>query len=101
MTAFAFNIASGLKSAYPDITADEYYKEIETAVKEQFPQKFVNQRREGGAAVEGSSPSKSTSSKKTFDNLPQEAKEAFEEISYYNKKMTKEKYAKAFYETGE
>ena len=99
MTAFAFNIAGGLRSAFPNMSADEYYSELERAVKEQFPQKFTNQRREAGSAVEGNSPASNPSTrKKGFDSLPAEAKAAFEELSYYNKKMTKADYAKAFYE---
>jgi hypothetical protein len=98
MTAFAFNIAGGLRSAYPNITADEYYSELEKAVKEQFPNKFTNPRREGNAAVEGNSPAKRQPNKKGFDALPAEAKAAFEEVSFYNKKMTKQDYAKAYFE---
>jgi hypothetical protein len=97
MTAFAFSIAGGLRNAYPDITPDEYYAEIESAVKEQFPNKFVNPRRADGATVEGSSPKPNTKSK-GFNSLPAEAKEAYNEIAMYNKKLTKEAYAKSFFE---
>lgn len=98
MTATAYNIAAGLRNAFPDMTADEYYTELENAVKEQFPNKFTNPRRAGVAPVEGGTPQKNTNRRKGFDSLPAEAKQAFEELSFYNKKMTKADYAKAFYE---
>lgn len=97
MTAFAFSIASGLRNAYPDIPPEEYYAEIETAVKEQFPHKFGNQRRAEGAAVEGAS-NKPNTKAKGFNALPAEAKEAYKEIAMYNKKLTKESYAKSYFE---
>ena len=98
MTAFAHTIAQGLKQAYPNLSEQEFYNEIETAVKAQFPNKFVNERRSAGSAVEGNAPASKKPKKNNFDSLPPEAKQAFEELKYVNPKLTEDSYAKGYFE---
>jgi len=97
MTAFTMNIADGLGRAFPDMSADEYFEELEKAAKEQFPNQFRNERRDDGSPVDGGRP-KGPVKKKGFDSLPPEAKEAFEEAKFYAKSLTKEDYAKSIFE---
>ena len=97
MTAFANTIAGSLKQSFPDISAEEFFQEVEQAVKTQFPNEFKNQRREGTSAVASGTRKATTSKKKGFDSLPPEAKQAYNEVKGYSK-LSADDYAKAYYE---
>ena len=97
MTAFANTIAGSLKQSFPDISAEEFFQEVEQAVKTQFPNEFKNQRREGTGAVASGTRKATTSKKKGFDSLPPEAKQAYNEVKGYSK-LSEDDYAKAYYE---
>ena len=97
MTAFANTIAGSLKQSFPDISAEEFFQEVEQAVKTQFPNEFKNQRREGTSAVASGTRKAAPSKKKGFDSLPPEAKQAYNEVKGYSK-LTQDDYAKAYYE---
>lgn len=102
MTAFAIQSAQHLKSAFPDLDQDSYMKELERIVKAQFPNEFRNPNKDAGGMVGSDQPkSTTTSKKKSFDSLPKEAKDAFEELNMYmpsGRKMSKADYAKSYYE---
>ena len=97
MTAFANTIAGSLKQSFPDIPPDEFFQEVEQAVKTQFPNEFKNQRREGTSAVASGTRKAASSKKKGFDSLPPEAKQAYNEVKGYSK-LTADEYAKAYFE---
>jgi len=103
MTAFALQSAQHLKQAFPDLDQDSYMGELERIVKAQFPNEFRNPNKDSGSMAGGDAPKQpaSQSKKKSFDSLPKEAKEAFEELNMYmpaGRKMTKADYAKSYYE---
>lgn len=105
MTAYALQSAQHLKSAFPDIDQDSYMQELERTVKAQFPNEFTNPNREAGSMAGGDKPASeqqiSSGKKKSFDSLPREAKEAFQELNQYmpaNAKMTKAAYVKSYFE---
>lgn len=92
MTAYALSIAPSFRVAFPDSSVEEYYDDLEKAVKDQFPNEFVNENR-SKSSVSGDKPNGSRSKSKGFDALPPEAKTAYEEISFYSG-ISKADYAK-------
>lgn len=105
MTAFALQSAASLRAAFDDMPEKEFMTELERIVKAQFPNEFENPNRAAGSMAGADRPSAKEpingGKKKTFDSLPQEAKEAFQELNQYmpaNAKMTKAAYVKSYFE---
>lgn len=92
MTAYTLAIAQNLRGAFPDLTVDEYYEELEKAAKDQFPNEFKNENR-SRSSVSSDKPKGSQGKGNGFDALPPEAKEAYNEISMYSG-ISKADYAK-------
>ena len=98
MTAYAATAANSLISSFPDIDATEYYETLEKLVKTNFPNEFRNTNRDAGGMASGDSPASSAGkTKKSFDSLPPEAKEAYEEIKLYSP-LSKADYVKSYFE---
>jgi len=78
MTAYAKDVANELERNSPHLVAtDEFYAEVTKAVKEEFPHKFENpKRKEAGLVHDGSDETSSGSGKKkkTYNDLPADAK---------------------------
>ena len=68
------------------------YEQLEKDVKERFPEKFTNPRRDDANNVEGGDTKSANKGKKTFDALPQAAKTAYEKFKVQMPKFTKEQY---------
>lgn len=98
MTAYAATAAQSLIGTFPDIDATEYYETLEKVVRANFPNEFRNTNRDAGGMASADRPaSKSGSSKKSFDSLPPEAKEAYEEIKMFSP-LSKADYVKSYFE---
>jgi hypothetical protein len=70
-------------------------------VREEFPHKFANGRREDPPSVSNSSPPKRDGKKESFDGLPADAKDTYDRLKKYFKSKGKEykpdDYARAYY----
>ena len=86
-----------MRGMFPDMKAEEYYEQLETVAKAQFPDKFKNANRSKAGAVSGDRPGGSSRKTEGFDSLPPEAKEAFNEITLYTS-ISKDDYAKSYFE---
>ena len=105
MRAYAHQVApeviqiSGLSERDP-----AFYEQITKAVKEQFPDKFKNARRNGAAAVEdaGGAGAAKRGNGKSFQDLPSDAKETFARFVkqglYENNTKAKAEYAEEYFD---
>lgn len=93
MRAYALQAAKSVMDADPNISPDEYYAEIETLVKRQFPEKFERQKPAPGALGD-TAPRRSTQ-KKDFDSMPEAARRIWQEN--FSDITSRESYAKAYW----
>jgi hypothetical protein len=99
MRRWAEGYANDLQATDANITYDGLLKQIETGAKEAFPHKFENPNRGQATAVDTGSQRSSDikPSKKTYDNLPAEAKAQCDDL-VKQKIYTQEKYVKDYFE---
>ncbi|MBS3776401.1 MAG: hypothetical protein KGY70_14495 [Bacteroidales bacterium] len=74
----------------------EHLAEIEKQVKEKFPDKFSNKRRETSSVDTGDVPPEKAGKKKSYNNLPKEAKDACDKFVKQGL-MTKDQYVEEFF----
>jgi hypothetical protein len=72
-----------------------YYDELTRIVKATFPEKFENPNRQRENAVGGGEPTSSSGNKKTYKNLPKEAKDACD-MFVEQGIMTREAYVESY-----
>lgn len=80
LSVYADGIAPHVGEAHQ---GPEFYEELGKAVREKFPEKFVNSQRQRPASVEGGGDTDGTGGKvsaKTYKDLPMEAKQACDEF---------------------
>lgn len=97
--------SNGTLAAYADGLADRlvaqgytgkaYFDELTKRVHDTFPDEFGNKNRDKPSLVESGAPS-SPSSKRTFDNLPTDAKEAFAQFAKDIPGLTKEQFVEQY-----
>lgn len=71
--------------------------EIAKRIRQEFPHKFTNPRREQPAAVEGAQPLANRTAARTYSDLPPEAKAMCDDFVKNIKGMTREKYVKDYF----
>lgn len=76
----------------------EHLDEIEKQVKEKFPDKFSNKRRETPSVDTGDTPPEKAGSKKNYNALPKEAKEQCDKLVDEIPGYTREQYVKDYFE---
>lgn len=101
LTLFANAIAGKIQAEKPGLPPDKFFAEVEKRVRAEFPHKFENpKRKEPGIAESGHAAA--PKSKKTFADLPDEAKRAYsrtaERLKRQGREYSKEEYAKAYFE---
>jgi len=69
--------------------------EVEKRIKKAFPEKFSNPKKDELPEVEGGRPSPTKKSKKTYEDLPQEARQACDEFVVQGL-MTKDQYVSMY-----
>ena len=94
--AMTATVMMAAKEMGGNMSAPEYYAALEKVAKAHYPEEFKNENRTR-LSVAGDSPSGSHKKSKGFDSLPSEAKDAYEEISFYSQ-ISKEDYAKSLNE---
>jgi len=77
------------------LTGKKLYDAVKNHVKELYPSKFSNPNREEPSAAESSHPSNGKA-KKTFADLPAEAKQAYEEFKDHIPGLTKQKWVENY-----
>jgi hypothetical protein len=101
LTLFANAVAADVTANKPGLPPDQFYAEVERMVKAEFPQKFQNQRREQPDLV-GTGHKNSQKVKKSFSDLPDEAKSAYKRaaarLKSVGRDFTKEDYVKQYFE---
>ena len=101
MTDFAIAYANRIQVQKNLPDGIELYNEVSKKVKQVFPDKFKNPKREEAVAVEGDSPQEQPSNKKSFANLPESAKQTYHRLKkkfeMQGKKFTKEEYADSWF----
>lgn len=101
LTLFANAVAAKIQAEKPGLSPEQFFGEVEKRVKAEFPHKFENpKRKEPGMAESGHQ--STPKGKKTFADLPDEAKKAYartaERLKRQGREYTKEQYAKAYFE---
>ena len=81
-----------------NISADEYYEQIEASVREKYPDKFRNTNRDKGGMVSGDSPKFNQRKGNGFESLSPEEKHAYAQIAEYSPNFSKDDYAKQILE---
>ena len=93
MSIQADGIADRLRAAGYDDTSQGYFEELTRQVKEAFPNEFENPaRKRAGLTEEGGERGSEGSGKKTFDDLPADAKAQYEAFKRDIPGFTKEDY---------
>jgi hypothetical protein len=92
----AVAISEELRERHPSLFGREFLDLVAKEVKKNFPDKFKSKTRDSVPAVEGGNTNRGTGKKKTFADLPAEAKEAclrFEK----QKLITREEYVSQYF----
>lgn len=102
MTQYAATEHGILRSEKPGLSTEENLREVERRVRQRFPAKFGNVRRGGPGTVEGGSRGKGNGSgKRTFADLDDEGKKAFDELVgvglMKNTKDDRQAYAESYF----
>ena len=95
MTVFADGFAERLRKSNPKLVGQDFLAEVEKKVKATFEKKTVSNR-ERPSPVDSSTPSRGTGSKKSYADLPAEAKQACEKFVKQGL-LTKEQYVKEYF----
>lgn len=84
----------------PHLTGRERADAVTAKIKELYPQKFENPNRQKPGAVDSGGGDDRKTGKKTFNDLPKWAKDAYEQLKedfeFSNKKFTKDQYLAQF-----
>ena len=97
LTAAANGIAEMVAAENPGLKGKPFLKEVERQLKEEFPHKFQNARRDGPAAVHGSEgKSGAKPNGKGYRDLPPEARQMCDSFVKQGW-LTKEQYVKDFF----
>lgn len=101
LTLFANAMAADVTARKPGLPPEQFYAEVERLVKAEFPHKFKNERREQPDLV-GSGHKAPSKGKKSFADLPDEAKSAYKRaaarLKSVGREFTKEDYVKQYFE---
>ena len=101
MAIFANSYGPIVQEKYPNISYPELLKKVEEKVKEVFPQKFSNPNRQNQTVVDTGAPTTPSKSKKTYNNLPADAKALCDQNVKDGLYKTKEEWVKVYYEEEE
>lgn len=97
LNAAAIDTLDAVNAETPDMPEADKYAEVARRVKAEFPERFGNPRRAAPAAVRTPSPPADSKKKgRTFDDLPKDAKAAWERFNKLDPKFTKEDYVKHY-----
>lgn len=101
LTLFANAVAAKIQAEKPGLAPDKFFAEVEKRVKAEFPHKFENpKRKEPGMAESGHQAT--PKGKKSFADLPDDAKKAYNRIAERMKRQgreySKDEYAKVYFE---
>ncbi len=106
MTDYADFVGNKIRTDNPGLTAEDFYAKVEKRVRLTFPQKFTNSNRDAGNNVDSSGNQVlHKKGKKTWSDLPPEAKSAYKrlEINFKAQKreIKKEDFVKNYFEQEE
>lgn len=98
LQAAAHGFSDIVKAQNPRLVGREFLEAVKAKVQEAFPDKFKNTSRDLPPAVEGgNSTPRSSGKKKSYADLPQEAKQACDKF-VKNGLMTQDQYVKEYFE---
>lgn len=95
MTAYAIGISDQIQRE-TGYSGRKLYDAVTSRVRKTFSQKFVNQRREAPTAVESGSGASGGGKSKKFEDLPADAKKAYEKFARQIPGFSKEEYLKNY-----
>jgi hypothetical protein len=98
LQAFANTHDSFLMQTKPGLTVAERLAAVKAKTRAEYPDKFEASPREAAPAVSGgrSPPSRQNSNKRSYDNLPPEAKKACDKFVKTIPNYTREEYVKSY-----
>lgn len=97
MASFADFASKKVRKGNPTLIGRAFFEKVKDMVKEKFPEKFGNKKREDPAAVDGGGGGGGPSGKKkTYADLPAEAKKACDDFIKEIPGFTKEQYLKDY-----
>lgn len=93
-TIYADSVATFVASTNPTLKGAEFFDTVGKHVKEKFPDKFENQKKNTPPAAEGGGepPPPKDPGKRTFADLPKEGKDAYNYFKSIMPNYTKEEY---------
>jgi hypothetical protein len=100
LTIFADIVSDKLVADGYTHSSPAYFKELTDRIHKRFPDEFGNKNRAKPSSVESGGEKETGSKSKTFDNLPAEAKRAYQQFKRDIPGFTKEQYVEN-YEFGE
>lgn len=102
MTIYAMGVAGDILKNEPNLEPNKLFERVEGQVKKTFAHKFENPNREKADVAGSGGPAPKSSGKKTWADLPQEAKAAYERTRkrFESKgfEYKKDDYVKAYFE---
>lgn len=96
LTVFANGFAEHLRKQNPKLIGKKFLDEVEKKVKDAFPHRFENPNRERPSPVDASTPTRGATGKKSYNDLPAEAKQACDKFVKQGL-LTKEQYVKEYF----
>lgn len=98
MTWYADSIAQFVRASNQQLTGRAFFDRVTELVKEKYPDKFEDtKKRKSAVEGGGSDVPRGSSGKKGWDDLPEEAKQAYHDYKRIMPKFTKEEYMKTYY----
>jgi len=97
---YADSMATFVSTRTPGLPPEEFLQRVKDEVRKRFPKKFGNPKRSNPPSVDRTELSGGdigSGSKKTYNDLPSDAKEACNEL-VRQKVLTKEQYVKTYFE---
>lgn len=100
LTIFADAYGRSVAEATPGLPEDQLLSRVEAKVKEAFPHKFTNPNRQAANTVDGGSErtTTTTTGKKSFNNLPADAKTQCDMFIADGTIKSREQYVKDYFE---
>lgn len=97
MTDVANGLGSTVRKQFPHLSGRDFLDKLDDKIKEYFPHKFAGTKAKGSAVdSSGSVRGGSSSTKKSYDNLPADAKEACDRFIANGWIKSKQEYVEAY-----
>jgi hypothetical protein len=103
LTRYSMALVPDIRNQHPEYNEEQFFAEIDRVLRKDFPDKFKNPNREKDGGVEGGAGGeKGKGGKKTWSDLPDNAKAAYKRLEKrfenQGREIKKEDYVKQYFE---